>query len=424
MNNRGNHFNNHDGSDPTVNIDFDTVGGKSEIWKNIEKLGQYVKHSNPKEWEDKVKQAYEIKKYFESQNPIMINPHNFDSLPELLNAVEHHAHKWQRLERSTIAHRLRYARKMTRHPVFPIDFFNLTYEQFIAYMQYREDREKAGHFALKHELQTMKMVLTSYGIDPSTWFYRLPPRVQHKERILPLPDIVHKMINFKYSENDYENALYQYLFAHNFWIGWRVPSEPCLMTVDDLHFDMDYIIITEKKKHSSTRDLFLDPVIMKGKTRKSLKNWLKWRDKVETNQSGNALYLQPSGKPFTPDYLRQKLSSLGKQVWKSFQPYDSRHWNAVAMLIRTKLETNHFDCYEVKNWLGHERIETTEGYLKYAKKYYRIANYDWIKRTLKFEKVKEDSAKIETTAKNLRFDWKLSEKLGRAWRDSNPRPIG
>ena len=120
---------------------------------------------------------------------------------------------------------------------------------FIAYMQYREDREKAGHFALKHELQTIKTVLTAYGIDPSTWFYRLPPRLQHKERILPLPDIVHKMINYNYSENDYENALYQYLFAHNFWIGWRVPSEPCLLTVDNLHFDMDYIIITEKKKH-------------------------------------------------------------------------------------------------------------------------------------------------------------------------------
>lgn len=125
-----NDINNDYDSDPTANIDFDAVGGKSEKWKIIEKIGQNVKHSNPKEWEEKVKQAYEIKKYFESQNPIMIDPHNFDSLPELFNAVEHHAQKWQRLQESTINHRLRYARRMLIHPVFPIDFFNLTYEQF------------------------------------------------------------------------------------------------------------------------------------------------------------------------------------------------------------------------------------------------------------------------------------------------------
>ncbi len=50
-----NNINNDYDSDPTANIDFDAVGGKSEKWIIIDKLGQNVKHTNPKEWEDKVK---------------------------------------------------------------------------------------------------------------------------------------------------------------------------------------------------------------------------------------------------------------------------------------------------------------------------------------------------------------------------------
>ena len=77
-----------------------------------------------------------------------------------------HARRWQRLENSTIEHRMRYARRMSKHPIFPIDFFDLNYDQFIAYMQCREDYGKAGHFALKHDLQTIHTFLHAYGIDP------------------------------------------------------------------------------------------------------------------------------------------------------------------------------------------------------------------------------------------------------------------
>ena len=123
---------------------------------------------------------------------------------------------------------------------------------------------------------------------------------------------------------------------------------------------------------------------MDGKTRKSFKNWIDhWRPKVENQYSGDALYLQPSGKPFTVRHLGHKLSEHGKKVWQHYQPYTSRHWNAIAMLIRTKLETGAFEVYTVKNWLGHEKITTTESYIRYAQQFYRLAPYDWIKATLK-----------------------------------------
>ena len=323
------------------------------------------------------------KKSFQS-NPIQIHPHTCESLPELLNAVSNHAHRWQRLEHSTIDHRMRYARRMVNHPIFPINFFNLDYTQFIAYMHYREDYELAGHYALKHDLQTIHTFLHAYGIDPKTWYYRLPPKPHHNQRILPLPNIVHIIINTTYSEDPYENALIQYLHAHNFWVGWRVPSEPCLMTVDDIDFDTNSLIITEQKKHHSTRQIFPEPVIISGKTRKSFKNWLTWRDKVQTSTSGDALYLQPSGKPFTPNYLRQRLSTTGKQIFPHFRPYDARHWCAVARLIQTKIQTGRYDCYVVKTWLGHEKLATTEGYIQHAENYFTRAPFDWIKHTLKY----------------------------------------
>ena len=364
----------------------EVIGGANQNCKRkLKKLSQ----SNDEQLEphkdvgDMVNLAYELKKNFEC-NPIVVNPEKYESLPELFNAVVDHARRWQRLENSTIEHRMRYARRMSKHPIFPIDFFDLNYDQFIAYMQCREDYGKAGHFALKHDLQTIHTFLNAYGIDPRGWYYRLPSNPAHKERLLPLPETVYDLINYKFSKDPYENALYQYLHAHNFWIGWRVPSEPCIMTVDNIDFDTCSIIITEQKKHHSTRQIFPEPAIITGQTRKSLKNWLKWRDKVETSQSGNALYLQPSGKPFKVRHLGHKLSVTGRKVYPNYRPYDSRHWCAIGRLIKTKIETGRYDCYTVKNWLGHETIATTENYIQHAENYYRRAPYDWIKHTLKF----------------------------------------
>lgn len=126
-----------------------------------------------------------------------------------------------------------------------------------------------------------------------------------------------------------------------------------------------------------------------GKTRKSFKNWIDyWRPKVENQYSGTALYLQPSGKPFTVRYLGKTLRSTGKQIYVNYTPYVSRHWCAVARLIQTKIQTGHYDCYVVKNWLGHDKIATTEGYIQHAENYFKRAPYDWIKHTLKFYKLK------------------------------------
>ena len=53
-------------------------------------------------------------------------------------------------------------------------------------------------------------------------------------------------------------------------------------------------------------------------------------------------------------------------------------------LIKSKVDTKKWDIWDVKEWLGHDKVTTTEDYVRYAKQYYRNASYDWIKAILKF----------------------------------------
>ncbi len=204
---------------------------------------------------------------------------------------------------------------------------------------------------------------------------------------MPFPDQVYKILNLTYSKDTYENALIQYLLTHNYIIGWRFPSEPAEMKTTDVHVERGYITITEPKKHNSTRNLSPEE-IMTSRRRKSFKNWIDaWRPKVENQYSKDYLYLKPDGRPFTRDSLRQLLNRKAKPkiqtIFPEYYNYSSGHFSAVSRLIRTKLQYKAFDEYEVRDWLGHTKIETTMGYIKDAKHYYLLAPYDWVHRVLK-----------------------------------------
>jgi integrase len=236
----------------------------------------------------------------------------------------------------------------------------------------------------------MQTFLKAYGIpfgEGTGWNYRPPSAQQPRKRILPLPETANKFFHHIYSEDPYENALYQYLFYHSFMIGWRVPSEIITMKVSDIHLDspIPHIVITEPKKHNRTRLLYnIEPAILTSPIHKSFKNWIEhWRPKVANQYSGDALYLQPNGKPFTIRHLGHILSKHGKQIWEEFRPYDMRHWCAVARLIKTKVETKNFDIFEVQKWLGHEESSTTHIYVSQATDYYNHLPVDWISLALK-----------------------------------------
>ncbi|MEM4259128.1 MAG: site-specific integrase [Candidatus Thermoplasmatota archaeon] len=181
------------------------------------------------------------------------------------------------------------------------------------------------------------------------------------------------------------------MLTHSFHLGWR-PSELIVQRVDDVYLKDGYLIITETKKYNQPRQIWPDSILMTGRQKKSFKNYIEcWRPQVANEHSGNFLYLQKNGKPFTStQHLSSFLKDFIGDSYPGFHPYLWRHWCAIARLIRTKIETNHWDIWDVKDWMGHEKVDTTEDYVKFAKQYYRSAPYDWISAVLKFYRTNKE----------------------------------
>lgn len=346
------------------------------------------------------KLVYDIRQNIE-QNPFRIKPTNYKSFEELCVAVRGYLSEWESFSDGFMDQVMRYARLMANpNQPFPIDFFNLSYEQYIYHMKWYKDNyydptNGKNFYSLKHRKDTVSAFLLSYGYNPRIWHYKLPHRPKRKHRHIPPPDIVHDIINFKFFPDDTNRTmLLQYIHAHNFWIGPRPPSELCLLTIDSFNWDEGYIDATEQKTHFSIRTIYPENAIMTGKTRKSFKNYVDFvRPKFESQYSKNSLYITTEGKPFTPRYLGGLLGKTGKMVYPLYQPYSARHWCATARLIKAWIERDPDPIDVVWHFMGHEDRSTTEGYINQARVLFKKYPYDWIKRTLKFPKIlKEESA--------------------------------
>ena len=168
----------------------------------------------------------------------------------------------------------------------------------------------------------------------------------------------------------------------------------------------------------------------KQSTRVSLKNWLNLRNKAENQYSKDYLYIKPDGEPLGNEdqlrmFINKKAGSKIREIIPFYYNYLSRYWCSIARLIRTKIESKKFDEYEVSEWMGHTKIETTMTYIKDAKFYYKKAPYDWLKRVLKnYENGWGKHAKIDKQGKNLGYEWNFSERGARRLPDSNRRPLG
>jgi integrase len=329
-----------------------------------------------------------FKQFFKKENELDC-PLTLNQKTATFEDIALHAELRQRLKNTTIEKYLRYANFMQNHKI-PIDFNNLDYTQFIRHMDYRERVENATPDALKHEWKVMRMFLRAYHIE--NWSYKSPPAPKPAMRVLPFPEKVNEFFNFKYSKNLYETRLYQYLFFFGFLIGVRPPSEIVELKLSDVFLEdhgRSYLIITEPKKYKSKRVVVPEKQIILYHNSKSLKNYIDiWRPRVENQYSNDALFLRPDGRPFTSEYLRHKLSKNGKRVWSHYCPSDMRHWCGIARLIKNKVELKFFDVYSIKNWLGHEKMSTTEGYIKYAEQYYREYPVDWISYAMRNRKNK------------------------------------
>lgn len=324
-------------------------------------------------------------------NPLVLNRTRLET-PTILDPttcsfedIKNHASLRQRLAPRTIQNHLKYLRFMEVHPC-PINLRNPSRENFLRHMDYREQVEHAGWGALKHEAEAYRMYLRSIGQDPANYYYK-PQRREPRETPIPYPDQVHQMLHARYSKDRYTDALIRYLLCHNHVIGWRPPSEPSIAKTVDVDLDHQTLVITSPKLHGRTHTISIEDIACQH-DRPSMGNWLDtWRPMAACQHSQDYLYLTPQGKPFTSDGLRQFLykhaQTTIKGIFPGYYNYTSRHWCAIARLIRTKLESGHFDEFEVMEYLGHSKTDVTMTYLRRAKWYYEQTGYDWIRRVLR-----------------------------------------
>lgn len=359
-------FNNQTYSFSTNSQKQELLGGRNQEWKqNLENISQrYVKHHNPQNGgEEIVNPTYDLKKIKRTNFPIFLNPKT-----ATFEDVGIHAKIRQYLSDSTIEKNLRYARFMQKHPV-PLDFKNLTAEQFIRHMDYRIEVENVRPHALAHQRKAIMMFLRAFDIDTERWkiICKTPPITFNQDNIeIPFPSTVKKFFKYKYSKNRYENALLQSIAFIGFMFGMRPPSEICNLNLEDLTTNKDgtgSLNIDEQKKRGRKRTIIpFNKSVLSSPVFKSPKNYIKhWRPKVANSESENALFLQPNGKRITDRYVRKHLSPAGKKIaGKYFHLYTMRHTYATYLYEFTG------DIKFVSNMLGHTKITNTSKYIHTA----------------------------------------------------------
>jgi len=411
------YLNNHFDSIATNNLG----GGDKREW-NID-TGIREKDTNdliPKDGEEMVRSRNVVKTVYNANDlkpciddskliiPLHVNPLSYETHEELYNAMVQWWTKTKARSEKTIKTRLRHARAMEKHTLYPVNWFEYKPEQILNQMLYRQNfeypkkAEETGNpsYGVTHLTNLWKTVNTfaeAFGIDISYWGYSPPPTPEPQKKVIPRPKTVNKLIHYWYTSDRNENALIRTLLTVGFHTGVR-PEELITIKVKDVFFDEGYIFIREQKKKYRERQIWIDNPVMYSRQQNSLKNWIKvWRPKIATDISKDILFIQKDGTPFpSSDALRMYLSPFVKPVWEHFSPKKMRDWNAIARLIRTKIETKKWDTREVRVDMGHKTESTTEGYTKYAERYFRKDSYDWLRAVLKFH---ADSARMRRLVK-------------------------
>jgi len=403
-------LNSKNNTSPTKST-IDLGGGTNEKWSKILEISENLLTDLPQPGEETVKQAYEIGKITNvgelirsriDDSKLIISLHversKYTTHEELYHAMKNWWVETKGRSPKTIIDRIRHARSMQNHPVYPVNWLKFEPEQILNQLLHRqlyEYKERAkqtgnptyGTTQLHNLWKTVNMFAEAYGIDISFWGWNPPTVPEPQVKIVPRPETVNRLMHKWYSNDRFENALIRTLLTVGFHIGLR-PEELITIKVDDIKLDDGYIFIREQKKKFRERQVWIDDAVMNSRRQNSLRNWVEiWRPKRANEDSGKFLFIQKNGEPFpSEDALRMYLSPFVKPVWSEFKPKIMRDWSAIARLIRTKEETKNWDIRTVKYDLGHKFQQTTESYIRYAENYYRKDPYDWLRAVLKFHK--------------------------------------
>jgi integrase len=357
-----------------INISYDSslshldeTGGNIQEWKRKTKECTFIEEKIPQVVDimEDLKQV--LKTINPTDVPLFLNPKTATFLQ-----VAIHAKIRQFKDESTIEKHLRYARFMETHNM-PIDFRNLTPEMFLRHMDYRLYHEDppATPNALKHEKRALLMFLTAFKQYNEDWkmYIKTPPIVDNCDDVfIPSPSVTNRLYHAKYSNDKYENILFQTIVFTGINFGMRPPSEICNLNIDDLVINIDgtgYIKVHEQKKHGKIK--YKRPwnkSVLSSKIYRTPRNYVDtWRPIKENIYSGNALFLQKNGKRITAKYMRDHISNVFKVITgeKKACLYTMRHTYATYYYQLTK------DIALVAEKLGHHGTKNTDKYIHVAR---------------------------------------------------------
>ncbi len=420
-------------------------GGNTKKWREIKPAvtPYFSKNQHPTIGEDLVKNRDAYSKEINvrvTENPIrprIINPEDYKTVDELLDACEVWWIYRKRNRRTTWRKYRNLLKDMADHPIFPVNFFNPNPDQVVAYLDLKENNcppdpnnpnEKKGLHGVIRSYNAFKVLMRATNrhefIEKLNYFP--PKRPKAKPRLIPHPEIAYKLMHYRYSNNRYENALYQHLFTFCLFVGMRPSSELPLMKIENM--DLTTGIFTYYQPKTKTwRDVVLEKELVSYSNRKSMKNWIEcWLPKVD-NPEGY-LFPRPDGQPFTENSIRSALEKMGKKVWSKYYTYSSRHFCVTARMIQNKINHGSFDIKEVCDYMGHSGTDITDDYTKQVKKWIQIAPYDWFRALLKYhpagkQGLQKKSVKTGKTRITAASEQNPFCKAERTRRDSNPRPL-
>jgi site-specific recombinase XerD len=342
------------------------IGGNKKRWHSIKKEAYLEKEYLPEVgniMEELEKVLLTVKR---TDVPLFLNPNN----STLLDLAVHGKLR-QYLSISTIEKHLRYIKFMETHPQ-PVDFRNLTLNSVLNHFDYRLEFEDppATPNALKHEKKAIRFLLRCYGTWDDHWkeHLRTPPVTDTEDNVfVPFPEQVNKLYHTKYSDDPYENALLQTIVFLGFNFGMRPPGEIINLNLEDIVINEDgtgYIRINEDKKHGKKRIIYpYNKTILSSPVFKTLWNYIQhWRPKVVNDKSGDVLFLMKNGSRINGNYLRKKITPIGKIICneKGFKLYTMRHTFATYMYEYSK------DIKRVSKLLGHKKSDTVDKYIHIA----------------------------------------------------------
>lgn len=167
--------------------------------------------------------------------------------------------------------------------------------------------------------------------------------IDRKPVELPPNDRVPEFWRYDYFPDDpLKTTVTQYLFRALFLTGIRPPSEPAVLTWDDVNFETRTIQVRQPKKDGKVNVRPRQPThLMTAGNAKSLKLYKEhWWPKLDPET--NHVFVKWDGTPWPQwdrerpfDQLRGFLRRHGPKVWDGYWPYCSRHWFATELQRQT-----------------------------------------------------------------------------------------